>query len=338
MSMQFTTRIPARTFGFESDKTVLGFLAHTVARPKMARTVPVDPDHVFDVRFFERLRLWWEWHDTRSRLFISGPSGCGKTSTVMQFLARVNAPVISITCRQRMDKSDFIGQWGMQEGKFQWFDGPASVAWRYGCVLVINEFSLAPPEIWVALNDLFEGDALTNARRGEVIPRHPNARIIITDNIRCCDPQSAMAYRDRHVQDPSSAERFWHLTADWIDADAEKRLLTRRALAVRATPDFDVAPWVEAATALAAHTRSAEGVRIAGNRRVPALSTRVLIRLVEIIVRTLSEGSPCKDVLKDALDLAIAQALSVDAAAALQEMAHFDSASAAANASKKRSR
>ena len=36
--------------------------------------------------------------------------------------------------------------------------------------------------------------------------------------------------------------------------------------------------------------------------------------------------------------LAIAQALSIDAAAALQEMAHFDFASAAANASKKRSR
>ena len=174
MSMQFTARIPARSFGFESEHTVLGFEPTHIAT-LAARSITPDPEHLFEAEFFEEMRLWWEWDDTRSPLYISGPSGCGKTSTVLQFLARVHAPAVTVTCRRRTEKSDLIGQWGMDgSGGFAWFDGPAAIAWRYGCVLVINEFSLAPPEVWVAVNDLFEGDALYIERTGG-IPTHASS-------------------------------------------------------------------------------------------------------------------------------------------------------------------
>ena len=226
--MHFNARIPARAFGFESDHTVLGFKP-TQKTPAAARLITPDEDHLFDPEFFEELRLWWEWDDTRSPLYISGPSGCGKTSTVLQFLARVQAPVVTITCRRRTEKNDLIGQWGINaSGGFSWFDGPAAIAWRHGCVLVINEFSLAPAEVWVALNDLFEGDALFIERKRELIARHPNARVIVTDNCRCGGAGMDSQYLARNLQDTSTIERFWHLEARWPAREAEKMLLMRK--------------------------------------------------------------------------------------------------------------
>lgn len=325
MPMQFTARIPARDFGFRVDETVLGFLPHTAKRTPGARSVTVDSDHMFDPAFFERLRLWWEWHDTRAPLYISGPSGCGKTSTVMQFLARVHAPVITLTCRRHMDKSDLIGQWGVvdRKGTFGWFDGPASLAWRHGAVLLINEFSLAPPEVWVAVNDLFEGDALTNERKGECIARHPNTRVVITDNCRCASHHGHDLYRDRHVQDLSSAERFWHMCADWPVPQREAQLLRRKAQCI--APDFDVEPVVSSAMALAGRTRQRRDAP-ASAQALPALSTRVLIRFVELLVSMLAQASPVSDPVGEALGMAIGNALSDAQQQALQQLAHFECA------------
>ena len=328
MSMHFTARIPARDFGFDSDKTVLGFLPHTPERVAHARTIAVDSDHMFDPALFERIRLWWEWHDTRSPLYISGPSGCGKTSTVLQFLARVHAPVVTLTCRRRMDKSDLIGQWGVtdRKGTFGWFDGPATVAWKHGCVLVINEFSLAPPEVWVAVNDLFEGDALVNERRNEVIPMHPNTRVVITDNCRCSSFGTDFVYRDRHLQDISSAERFWHVHADWPLEAAESALIAKKARAA-AVGGYDAAACVAAAMRFARKSRRPEEARTSGLDNIKQLkpvSTRVLIRIVQLLVRFVSESSPVTDPVGEAVALAIGNALSDAECHALQVLAHFE--------------
>ncbi len=110
--MQFTDCISARAFGLDSDKTVLGFKSDS---SRIGRIVPIDPAHSFDPDFFEALRLWWEWNDTRAPLYISGPTGCGKTSGVMQFLARVGARASTVTCRARMDKNDLIGSYTVCE-------------------------------------------------------------------------------------------------------------------------------------------------------------------------------------------------------------------------------
>ena len=112
MAVHYTARIPARAFGFESDETIPGFLP--IEQPPAAplQYVRIDPAHVFNRTLFEDLRLWWTWNDPVQPLYISGPTGCGKTSTVMQFMARVNAPVISVTCTKRFVKDDLVGRWG----------------------------------------------------------------------------------------------------------------------------------------------------------------------------------------------------------------------------------
>ena len=112
LMMQFNARVPARNFGLLSNRTVLGFRPQNGCPPPGARFIAPDPEYTFVPDFFERLRLWWECDDTSSPLYISGPAGCGKTSAVLQFMARVNAPCVTLTCRRRMDKYELIGQWG----------------------------------------------------------------------------------------------------------------------------------------------------------------------------------------------------------------------------------
>lgn len=210
MPMTFTSCIPAQNFGLASETTIPGFQPLQLSSPAPAQFVAVDPCHVFEESFLEDFVLWWTWHDTRTPLYIAGPTGCGKTTSVLQFLARVNVPVISVTCSRRFVKDDLVGRWGAHEGSFAWIDGPATIAWKTGAVLLINEFSLAPPEVWVGANDIFEGQPITIEKTGLSIPRHDNARVIVTDNCRCGTlPESA--YSSRNQQDVSTCDRFWHL-------------------------------------------------------------------------------------------------------------------------------
>lgn len=318
--MHFDSRLPARNFGFHSDRTVLGFQPRSSLAPG-ARMITPDPSHVFDVRLFERLRLWWEWNDTSSPLYISGPTGCGKTTSVLQFLARLNVPVVTLTCRRRMDKYELVGQYGVDSatGGFRWYDGPASLAWRYGYVLVINEFSVAPAEVWVAANDILEGDALVIDRNAETIPRHPNARVVITDNCRCNDAGMGM-YRGRNTQDMSVSDRFWHIAVDYIDPATEKEALRARTAQFAAAMDSVLYEKIlEAAVRFAADTRKPQP----DSTRVTAVSTRVLVRFVGILLSLVTNATTDEDILATALNLALAESCHESAAIVLHQFAHL---------------
>lgn len=166
MPMTFTTCISAQDFGLASETMIPGFQASQLSCAAPAQIVRVDPCHVFDESFLQDLVLWWTWPDTRIPLYIAGPTGCGKTTSVLQFLARVHVPVISLTCSRRFVKDDLVGRWGAHEGGFAWIDGPATIAWKTGAVLLINEFSLAPPEVWVP-NIIPNGYNTIESKNGE---------------------------------------------------------------------------------------------------------------------------------------------------------------------------
>ncbi len=324
MAVHYTARIPARAFGFESDETIPGFLP--IEQPPAAplQYVRIDPAHVFNRTLFEDLRLWWTWNDPVQPLYISGPTGCGKTSTVMQFMARVNAPVISVTCTKRFVKDDLVGRWGAVKGGFCWFDGPATIAWKTGAVLVINEFSLAPPETWVGVNDIFEGQSITIEKTGIAVPRHPNARIIITDNCRCA-AAGASNYQARSEQDASTSDRFWHIAADWPDESVETDIIRRRVLAVCANLYAPLAGELSRCTArLAAFTRQPqEGSDNDPNKAMPVISTRVAVRLGEILACLLASGKEFDAALEQAVRLAAASAYAPARSTALMQAARF---------------
>lgn len=325
MTMSFTSRIPARTFGLESDETIPGLEPILQPPAASAQVVAVDPCHVFDEVLLRDMALWWSWHDTSTPLYISGPTGCGKTSTVLQFLARVNAPVISVTCSRRFLKDDLVGRWGAAKGGFVWFDGPATLAWKTGAVLVINEFSLAPAEVWVGANDIFEGQPITIEKTGESVCRHPNARVIITDNCRCgCLPEDA--YESRNQQDASTCDRFWHITHHWPEEALEAEIVRRRCRmtkTVLADGHIDRLGACAARFAAMSRQRAAGETDVFAKDRMFPVSTRVVLRVSEILVRLLEAGLEFDAALERAVRLAIGGALTDASALALFELASF---------------
>lgn len=152
--MFFTNRISTTAFNIsvQPERFVLGFAPRAGQKGK-------DANFVFDPFLLEQTRLWWETADSEP-LCLNGPTGCGKTSFIREFLLRVNAPFVELTCHRRLDKSALLGGFVPTQKGFEWQDGPAARAWREGLVLVINEFSIAPPEVWVAANDILEGGDL----------------------------------------------------------------------------------------------------------------------------------------------------------------------------------
>lgn len=134
-------------------------------------------------------------------------------------------PAVVFTARPRMDRRELIGRWVLGPSGMTWVDGPAALAWRNGWVLLINEFSAAPPEVWVSANDLLEGLPLEIDQTGEVIDRHPLARIVFTDNTRGHSTELAAGYFGRQIQDRSVIDRMWHLRCEGLHEADEARVL-----------------------------------------------------------------------------------------------------------------
>lgn len=218
--------IPASCFGLsEPDMPeCLGYSVESLSETDRARIPAVNPAHRFSPQHACTLALWWR-RGSGEPLYISGPSGSGKTSTALQFCARLAVPVVSVTARPRMDRRELIGHWSVVSGETRWIDGPASLAWRHGWVLLINEFSAAPAEMWVSANDILEGLPLDVEATGEVIPRHPCARVIVTDNTRGHAAEIEEGFYGRQIQDRSVIDRFWHLRMEPMQETEEAQLL-----------------------------------------------------------------------------------------------------------------
>ncbi len=322
--MNFNARIPASAFGLPSDQYVLGFCPAEL--PKGTRFATPDFDYSFQPEALERFRMWWESANTAEPLFISGPAGAGKTSFVMQFLRRVNAPVVSITCRRRMDKYELIGQWAADEtGKLVWQDGPATIAWRTGAVLVINEPTSAPADMWVSANDLLEGDDLVIDRTGEVVKRHPNTRVVFTDNRPLGDASETEQYLGRNAQDLSVLDRCWQMILNFPEKKFENDLLWKKVSAHAAGLDSKRAHDIVAKV-----VDFAESLRIARRddpemKSITPMSHRGMIRFIEMLF-TFAKAPAIKGVnpVSTALGLTLTDGLAEAAATSIQHSCQFD--------------
>lgn len=295
--MFFTNRISTTAFNIsvQPERFVLGFAPRAGQKDK-------DTNFVFDPFLLEQTRLWWETADSEP-LCLNGPTGCGKTSFIREFLLRVSAPFVELTCHRRLDKSALLGGFVPTQKGFEWQDGPAARAWREGLVLVINEFSIAPPEVWVAANDILEGGDLYLPQTGETIRRHPNARVVITDNM-ALGADAGDGYLGRESQDLSTVDRFWHIRCQYPAKELELDVVRRKTDDAAVTiPKQDVDCLLKGAIDFAALSRQK------ADSGIPSISTRVLIRLVRILFGWAQSRVKTIPIETIALDLAIANAL-----------------------------
>lgn len=226
--------VPASHFGLhlsdEAHPAARGYVRDDLTREGALRVPELPRGWHFAPETYDGIAGWWNWGGAEP-LLITGPAGLGKTASVLAFCAVMQMPAVVFTARPRMDRRELIGRWVLGPSGMTWVDGPAALAWRNGWVLLINEFSAAPPEVWVSANDLLEGLPLEIDQTGEVIDRHPLARIVFTDNTRGHSTELTAGYFGRQIQDRSVIDRMWHLRCEGLHEADEARVLTARAAA-----------------------------------------------------------------------------------------------------------
>jgi cobaltochelatase CobS len=274
--------VPMSKFGFEAvSVTTPGYAEAHELVPEL------EPDYVFEKKSLMLLRAWW-LSGTKEPLYISGPTGCGKTSLIEQFAARLNIPMISIMGRDPMEKADAVGMpWIGEDGAMRFAFGPASKAYgaeegEQGCLLLINEFSAAPPGFWVANNEILEAKPIYIEPLGQVIKPKPGFRLVVTDNTRALVGDETGMLQSRFRQDASVIDRFWSMEMYYMETSAEIALLRQ---GLKELGEEMATRFAETLRKVAEKVREAYlQVNSANDAIETTLSTRTLLRIRDLIL------------------------------------------------------
>ena len=308
--------VPASRFGLhlsdEAHPAARGYVRDDLTREGALRVPELPRGWHFAPEAYDGIVGWWNWGGAEP-LLITGPAGSGKTASVLAFCAVMQMPAVVFTARPRMDRRELIGRWVLGPSGMTWVDGPAALAWRNGWVLLINEFSAAPPEVWVSANDLLEGLPLEIDQTGEVIDRHPLARIVFTDNTRGHSTELAAGYFGRQIQDRSVIDRMWHLRCEGLHEADEARVLLASLeadLVVRAGEAAAEEICALAARAAAGSRCKAAQSPLGFENRSFALSIRAARRFAKLTLRYAAGDLPVSaDPIAAAADTAVGNAL-----------------------------
>lgn len=160
-------------------------------------------------------------------LYLTGPTGTGKSSLILQLASRMNWNCTRVNLNNQFSVSDFVGRWIVEGKSMRYSYGVLSTAMREGHILLLDEITAADPGILLTLQSVLEGNPLVlTDNDGEVITRHPDFRIVATDNTKGTDAGMNSLYQGRMNQDASLLDRFQvMLEIDYLPAKVESKLL-----------------------------------------------------------------------------------------------------------------
>ena len=167
-----------KTFGFESNLSILGF------SEKSDRVPEIDKAYQFDKT--TTLAILAGFNHNR-RVMIQGYHGTGKSSHIEQVAARLNWPCVRINLDSHISRIDLIGKDAIKlvDGKqvTQFQEGILPWALRNRCALVFDEYDAGRPDVMFVIQRILEADGkLTLLDQNEVISPNPYFRLFATAN------------------------------------------------------------------------------------------------------------------------------------------------------------
>jgi cobaltochelatase CobS len=189
--------------------TVMGLASPMPETPQKNPSYKHRREIVRDVRSF--------FISGETTLMIFGYTGCGKSTTVEQYHAATNLPLLSVTANPDMMKSDLIGKYVMTASGMEWRDGPILKAARNGWSIMIDEYNLLDPAVGVGLNSWLEGRGEFIEEIDEMVRPQPGFRMFITSN----PADVSKGNLGRNTQDASNDDRGWFLWVNYPKPEEE---------------------------------------------------------------------------------------------------------------------
>lgn len=277
-AVALTSAAPAvsRMVGRKTLAEVFGISARSALGKKLVEvwdcplSPAVDPDFLWnedtllDILAAHSAPRWRDRH-----IWVYGPRGTGKTSLAEQFAARTGRPFARINFDMATETPDLFGGMGLRGGNTLWQDGGLTAACRLpGCVILLDEPTVARPGALMALNPVLDNGAFTIKETGEVVSIAAGVTFFAGDNTNGLEDPSGQ-YAGTAAVNAAFLDRFAkHLEISWLDAKTEAAAVAARSGCKPALAE----KLVTIATVTRQRQEAGELVSAIGPRRLIALA------------------------------------------------------------------
>ena len=325
--------VQSTPLAFDASKSANVTLSQFVGDPKIPAHIKVgvhhgnlahpyvpepNEDYVFSLDFL-RAALPFFHERQPFALSVMGPHGAGKTSAVVEYLARAKWPVVQTVAKRRGEFRDFLGYRHLAGGATSWVDGPLTLAYRHGMVLLVNEWNRMEPSEIFSFNQVLDGAPLVlEENDNEVVHRHPFFRLVLTGNGGSLGDDTGL-YAGVEAQDVSLVDRLLTVVVDYPAPDVELAILEkvedRRA---KAGGNRIATQVLEKMIEVANDVRAQfVGKDLANGTLSVVVSTRTLLRWAHVCAWYPNR----KDRLRASLQLSLLNGLPAEQASTIAELA-----------------
>jgi nitric oxide reductase NorQ protein len=119
----------------------------------------------------------------RMPMMLKGPTGCGKTRFIEHMAWRLRRPLITVACHEDMTASDLVGRYLLDAKGTVWYDGPLTIAVRFGAICYLDEIVEARQDTTVVIHPLTDDRRiLPLEKRNELVHAHEDFQLVISYN------------------------------------------------------------------------------------------------------------------------------------------------------------
>jgi nitric oxide reductase NorQ protein len=159
-------------------------------------------------------------HRNKLPVMLKGPTGSGKTRFIEYMAAKMNRPLITVSCNEDTTATDLLGRHLFQGGETIWCDGPLTRAVRQDAIVYLDEIAEARADAMVAIHPLSDyRRELFLDRTSETVKAGDGFMLVVSYN-----PGYQKSLRELK---PSTRQRFVGMTFDYPDEDQETVIVIR---------------------------------------------------------------------------------------------------------------
>lgn len=140
-------------------------------------------------------------------LYITGDSGSGKNEMIAQACAKLNRPLVRVSCTRDTTEDHLIGTKTLIDGTIAYEEGPVVWAAEHGAVLVLDEISALDANNAMALQEILEGATFFVKSANRIVTPKEGFCIVATDNTKGRGSDSGR-YIGTNILNDAFLERF----------------------------------------------------------------------------------------------------------------------------------